>query len=268
MGFDATLGFVVNIGRPGVAGRLLPAGRPRRPWHRRGHRRAAAGASRTATSGPTSPSLAFPREALVRQTIEVLAAERPAPEHARAGDVRRAQPHPAGDDAQGARRRRRGPAGARRLGGDRSRVGLRRRSATTGSPRPASASSRRCSTTSTPTAAGCASCASSSTTRRPPTAGAATTAAASRSRPTSPTPALAGGRRPAGPAGRGGRAAQDVADRAGQPRHRPQGQDRRRVPRRGAPSPGSPTSATARRCATCSGRMPPTGRCRCRWSRR
>ena len=30
-------------GRTGVAGRLLPAGRPRRPWHRRGHRRAAAG---------------------------------------------------------------------------------------------------------------------------------------------------------------------------------------------------------------------------------
>ena len=31
--------------------------------------------------------------------------------------------------------------------------------------------------------------------------------------------------------------------------HRPQGQDRRRPPRRAAPSPGSPTSATARRCA-------------------
>ena len=43
MGFDATLGFVVNLGAPAVAGRLLPAGRPRRPRHRRGDRGAAAG---------------------------------------------------------------------------------------------------------------------------------------------------------------------------------------------------------------------------------
>ena len=32
MGFDATLGFVVHLGRAALAGRLLPAGRPRRPW--------------------------------------------------------------------------------------------------------------------------------------------------------------------------------------------------------------------------------------------
>ena len=47
--------------------------------------------------------------------------------------------------------------------------------------------------------------------------------------------------------------AQDVADRAGQPRHRAQGQDRRGRRGRAAPSAGSPTSATARRCASCSG---------------
>ena len=34
MGFDARLGFVVNLGAPVLAGRLLPAGRPRRPRHR------------------------------------------------------------------------------------------------------------------------------------------------------------------------------------------------------------------------------------------
>ena len=39
----------------------------------------------------------------------------------------------------------------------------------------------------------------------------------------------------------------------------------RRVPRRGGWSPGSPTSATATRCATCSARARPTARCRCRW---
>ena len=39
MGFDASLGFVVNLGRAGVPGRLLPAGRPRRARHDRGHRR-------------------------------------------------------------------------------------------------------------------------------------------------------------------------------------------------------------------------------------
>ena len=66
-----------------------------------------------------------------------------------------------------------------------------------------------------------------------------------------------GGRRGQDAAGTPGgrrRAAQDVADRAGQPRPRPQGPDRRAAPSRAARSPGSPTSATARRCASCSGR--------------
>ena len=166
MGFDATLGFVVNLGAPqspvayyqqvGRAGRgideasvvLLPATEDRDIW-------------------AYFASLAFPREQLVRQTLEVLAAEGRADEHRRARDSGRALPHPAGDDAQGARRRRRGTPRRRRLDRHRAAVGLRRRALRRGSPRPASASSRRCSTTSPPTGAAWGSCATSSTTRRP-----------------------------------------------------------------------------------------------------
>ena len=151
MGFDATLGFVVNMGAPAVAGRLLPAGRPRRPRHRRGHRRAAARRSRTATSGPTSPRW---------------------PSRARSWSGRRSRCSPTEGrplstaaletyvelsrtrletmlkvlDVDGAVRRVRG--GWEATG---QRVGLRRGALRAGSPRPASASSRRCSTTSTPT---------------------------------------------------------------------------------------------------------------------
>ncbi len=45
------------------------------------------------------------------------------------------------------------------------------------------------------------------------------------------------------------RAAQDVAERPGQPRHRPEGQDQPRAPSQVVPSAGSPTSATGRCCA-------------------
>ena len=83
MGFDATLGFVVNMGAPaspvayyqqvGRAGRgtdeasvvLLPAIEDRDIW-------------------AYFASLAFPREELVRQTIAVLAESEPADEHGRA----------------------------------------------------------------------------------------------------------------------------------------------------------------------------------------
>ena len=108
-------------------------------------------------------------------------------------------------------------------------------------------------------AAGCGSCASSSTTPRPPTAAGATTAAASSLDATVSSAAVEEAGSPAGPPGRADRAAQDVADRAGHARHRPQGQDRRAAPRRAAPSPGSPTSATARRCGRCSGRTTADG---------
>ena len=125
MGFDATLGFVVNMGAPqspvayyqqvGRAGRgtdeatvvLLPATEDRDIW-------------------AYFASLAFPREELVRQTLEALA-DRGHAGHGRARDPGRAQPQPARDHAQGARRRRCRPPGARRLGGHRPAVGLRRR---------------------------------------------------------------------------------------------------------------------------------------------
>ena len=71
-------------------------------------------------------SLAFPREELVRQTLAGARRRGRPIEHADAGDAGRAQPHPARDDAQGARRRRRRTPRARRLGGDRPGVGLRR----------------------------------------------------------------------------------------------------------------------------------------------
>ena len=61
------LGFVVNLGRAAVAGRLLPAGRPRRPRHRPRPTWCCCRRSRTATSGRYFASLAFPREEQVRQ---------------------------------------------------------------------------------------------------------------------------------------------------------------------------------------------------------
>ena len=79
--------------------------------------------------------------------------------------------------------------------------------------------------------------------------------------------AVAVGQRPAVPARRGGRAAQDVADRAGQPRAGPQGQDRHRCRPRAARSPGSPTSATGRPCASSSPPGSRTDPSRPRWPR-
>ena len=118
-------GFVVNLGAPpspvayyqqvGRAGRgideatvvLLPAIEDRDIW-------------------AYFASLAFPREELVRQTLEVLAEDGPADVHRRPRDARRARPHPARDDAQGARRRRCRTPRAGRLDRDRRAVGLRR----------------------------------------------------------------------------------------------------------------------------------------------
>ena len=176
MGFDATLGFVVNLGAPqspvayyqqvGRAGRgideasvvLLPATEDRDIW-------------------AYFASLAFPREQLVRQTLEVLAEEgRPMSTAALETRVElsrtRLETMLKVLDVDGAARRVRagGPPPASR--------GSTTPTATPGSPRRASASSRRCSTTSPPTAAGCSSCATSSTiptVARP--AGGATTAA-------------------------------------------------------------------------------------------
>ena len=226
-------GFVVNMGAPAVAGRLLPAGRPRRPRHRRGHGRAAAG-----DRGPRHLGLLrlprLPARGAGPPDPRGAGRRGPAAEHGRAGDVRRAQPHPARDDAQGARRRRRRPPGARRLGGDRPAVGLRRGALRAGSPRPASASSRRCSTTSTtdrcrmrflrdqlddPEAADCGrcdNCGGLALSARRLRGGAST-----RPAPGWPGPGVVVEPRKMWPTG------------AGQPRRRPQGQDRRG--RRGGP---------------------------------
>ncbi len=233
MGFDATLGFVVNMGAPAVAGRLLPAGRPRRPRHRRGAPWCCCPRSRTATSGPTSPRWPSRARSWSRQTLAGAGRRGPSRRHARARDARRAQPHPARDDAQGARRRRRGPPGARRLGGHRPAVVLRRGALRPGPRGPRARAAARCSTTSTPTAcrmrflreqlddpeaADCGRC---------DNCGGLTVDA------TVSAEAVEEAGAAAGPARRADRAAQDVADRAGQPRHRPQGQDRASPPSEG-----------------------------------
>ena len=128
MGFDASLGFVVNLGAPqspvayyqqvGRAGRgsnlppegasvvLLPAIEDRDIW-------------------AYFASLAFPREQLVRETLAALADHGPLSTAALETHVE-LSPQPPRDDAQGARRRRRRTSGARRLGGHRAGVGLRR----------------------------------------------------------------------------------------------------------------------------------------------
>ena len=158
MGFDATLGFVVNMGAPAVAGGLLPAGRPRRARHRRGHRGAAAGDRGPRHLGLLRLAVLPPRGAGPRDPRG--AGRRGATGRAAgARDPRRPQPLPARDDAQGARRRRRRTPGQGRAGSRPGSRGPTTRSATAGSARPASASRPRCSTTSTPTSAGCGSCA-------------------------------------------------------------------------------------------------------------
>ena len=225
MGFDATLGFVVNMGAPaspvsyyqqvGRAGRgtdeatvvLLPAIEDRDIW-------------------AYFASLAFPREEQVRQTLAVLAEQGRTDEHRRPRDVRRPQPQPPRDDAQGARRRRRGAPGARWLGVDRTGVGLRRgalpaggRGARARAAGDARLHRDRCLPDALPARPA-----------RRPRGGRLRSVRQLRR-----THALErglrgrgrGGRRAAVPAGRGHRAAQDVADRAGQPGHRAQGQDRR-----------------------------------------
>ena len=149
MGFDKPdLGFVVHLGAPqspiayyqqiGRAGRgvdraeviLLPGREDADIWAYFALARLPAGAGR-------------PRHARRAGRGGPAAVDR------RAGDQGRPEPQPAGDDAQGPRRGRRGPPGQRRLGGDRPGVGVRRRPLRAGRAPSAPASSRRCSATST-----------------------------------------------------------------------------------------------------------------------
>ena len=177
MGFDATLGFVINVGAPsspvayyqqvGRAGRgtdkaqvvLLPALEDRDIW-------------------TYFASLAFPPEGQVRQVLSVLdGAERPlgTPALETYVDLGRSRLEMMLKvlDVDGAVHRVQGGWAVHRPG-----VGLRPGPLRPGRRRRASASSRRCSTTSPPTAAGCGSCATSSTTpTRRAAAAAATTAA-------------------------------------------------------------------------------------------
>ena len=237
MGFDATLGFVINVGAPsspvayyqqvGRAGRgtdkaqvvLLPALEDRDIWK-------------------YFASLAFPPEGQVRQMLSVLDdAERPLGTASLETYVdlsrTRLETMLKVLDVDGAVRRVQGGWESHRPG-----RGTTTRTRYDRVARRASASSRRCSTTSPPTAAGCSSSATSSTTPMPRSAAAATTAAGSPSAATVSEQAHGRGPRAAEPARRRDRAPQDVADRAGQPRHRPQGQDRRPADGRAGRSPG------------------------------
>ena len=182
MGFDASLGFVINLGAPaspvayyqqvGRAGRgtddatvvLLPQIEDRDIWAyfaslglpARGAGPRDPGRARASPSGrcPPRPS-------------------RPASSSAATGSSRCSRSSTSTVPSSGCRAAGSPPASR----------GPTTPSATPASPRRASASSRRCSATSAPPSAGCATSASSSTTPTPPTAGAATTAAGSRCRP-------------------------------------------------------------------------------------
>ena len=181
-----------------------------------------------ATSGPTSRSLAFPPEHVVRSHARRAGRGGPAAVRRRAGDPGRPEPRPAGDDAQGPGRGRRGPPGQRRLGGDRPGLGLRRRAVRAGRGRASREQQAMLGYLATggcrmeylrrelddPAAAPCGRC--DNCTGRPwPAAVSEAGAAAARDRLLRP--------------GRRGRAAEDVADRD-------EGAGRRRGRARSAPT--------------------------------
>ena len=267
MGFDATLGFVVNLGAPqspvayyqqvGRAGRgideasvvLLPATEDRDIW-------------------AYFASLAFPREQLVRQTLEVLAEEgRPMSTAALETRVElsrtRLETMLKVLDVDGAARRVQGGWTATgepwvydadryaRVAEAREREQQAMLDYLVTDQLPDGRSSGPSSTTS-------------STGSSPGRAGGATTAGAS----PCPTPSAT---RPSArpPSGSPARASSWRPARCGPPAWPRSGSTSRarspRPPRRAAPSRGSPTWATARPCATCSARAPRTARCRSRW---
>ena len=183
MGFDKPdLGFVVHLGAPAVADRLLPAGRPGRPRRRERVRAAAAG-----RGGRGDLALLrqrrLPRRGAGPGHPRRARRVRPTAVDTRAGGAGRAV------GATGSRRCSRcststGPyAGCAAAGSPPGRAGPTTPSATPVSPRRARPSSRRCATTSRPPTAGWSSCAGSSTTRRRASPAAAATAARDRSGP-------------------------------------------------------------------------------------
>ena len=185
----------------------------------------------------------------------------PAAVAARPGAAGRSAPHPAGDDAQGAGRGRRGQAGEGRLDRHRAAVGVRRRALRLGG---AAAGGR---------AAGDARLRGD---HRVPDGVPAAPAGRRggravrplrqlRGRPASTAEVSAGAldaaRGRAGPAGRRGGAAQDVADRAARGRRRPQGPHPggRAGACPGGRWAGSRTSAGATGCGRCSPAQAPDG---------
>ena len=171
MGFDKPdLGFVVHLGAPPSpiayyqqVGRAGPRRRARR-------RAAAARRARTRRSGATSPRSAFPPEDAGARARSTCSADAGRPlSTAGAGDAGRPAPHPAGDDAQGARRRRRGTPGAAAAGSPPAQPWAydAERYARVAAARAAEQQAMRDYVAHRP-AAGWSSCAGSSTTRRPP----------------------------------------------------------------------------------------------------
>ena len=164
MGFDASLGFVINLGAPRrpsptTSRSAAPAAAPTRPpW-------CCCPRSRTATSGPTSPRSASPARSRCARPWP--------PSPSRSVRSRRPPSRPASSSgATGSSRCSRSStstapsSGCRAAGSRPGAPGPTTPSATPASPRPASASSRRCSATCAPPSAGCATSASSSTTPR------------------------------------------------------------------------------------------------------
>ena len=111
MGFDKPdLGFVRAPGRPAVAGRLLPADRPGGP-RRRARRGGPAARPRGRRHLGVLRLAGLPAGAGGPRHARRARRGGPAAVHRRAGDQGRPVPQPAGDDAQGPGRRRRGPPG-------------------------------------------------------------------------------------------------------------------------------------------------------------
>ena len=243
-----------------VAGRLLPAGRPRRPRHRRGHRRAAAADRGPRHLGLLRLARVPPRGAGARDAGRARRV-RPADVDRHPRDPRRARPQPARVDAQGARRRRCRPARAGRLGRDRPVVGLRRRALRPGLR---GARARAAGDARLPPHRPVPDAVPARAARRPRRGRLRPLRQLRRPVPLDRRQRGRGGRgrRAALPPRRRRRAAQDVADRAAPTSASTSRARSPRAPSRAGRSPGSPTSATARRCARCSARTPPTGRCR------
>ena len=221
---QSPIAYYQQIGRAGPgcrAGRRDPAARPRGPdiW-------------------AYFASLAFPPEGDGPGHARRPGAGGPAAVHRGAGDQGRPVPRPAGDDAQGARRGRRGPRGSAAAGPPPARTGPTTPSGTPGWRPSGPGSSRPCSATSPP-----ADCRMEYLRREldDPAAEPCGRCDNCTGRHWPGTVSEAGRGRRAGPAAAARRrdhAAADVADRHGRAGHRRVREDRPRPGRRAGPGPG------------------------------